>query len=70
MDLFTHAMHNKMRDEPPLAARMKPRTLYEYISPGKLLRRPLEADRMFSSILLWDPPGTGKTTLGARPSCS
>ena len=69
MDLFTHAMNERMKDEAPLAARMRPRTLDEYIGqeeivgPGKLLRRAIEADRLFSSILLWGPPGTGKTTL-------
>jgi putative ATPase len=47
---------------------MRPRTLEEYagqshiLGPGKLLRRAIEADRM-SSILLFGPPGTGKTTL-------
>jgi len=52
----------------PLAARMRPRTLDEFIGqegilgPGKLLRRSIEADRI-SSVLLWGPPGTGKTTL-------
>ena len=69
MDLFTHAMHDRMKTEAPLAARMRPRTLDEFvgqehiIGPGKLLRRAIEADRLFSSILLWGPPGTGKTTL-------
>lgn len=69
MDLFDHAMHDRMKSEAPLAARMRPRTLDEYIGqehilgPGKLLRRAIEADRLFSSILLWGPPGTGKTTL-------
>jgi len=58
-----------MKSEAPLAARMRPRTLSEYIGqehivgPGKLLRRAIEADRLFSSIILWGPPGTGKTTL-------
>ncbi len=52
----------------PLAARMRPRTLDEYVGqahilgPGKLLRRAIEADR-FSSILLYGPPGVGKTSL-------
>ena len=68
-DLFDHAMQQRMKSEAPLAARMRPRTLAEYIGqehivgPGKLLRRAIEADRLFSSILLWGPPGTGKTTL-------
>ncbi len=58
-----------MKREAPLAARMRPRTLNEFIGqqeivgPGKLLRRAIEADRLFSSIILWGPPGTGKTTL-------
>jgi putative ATPase len=69
MDLFTHAMNERMKTEAPLAARMRPRTLDEFIGqehivgPGKLLRRAIEADRLFSSIILWGPPGTGKTTL-------
>ena len=69
MDLFDHAMQQRMKEEAPLAARMRPRTIDEYIGqeeivgPGKLLRRAIEADRLFSSILLWGPPGTGKTTL-------
>lgn len=69
MDLFTHNLQERMKTEAPLAARMRPRTIDEYIGqeqifgPGKLLRRAIEADRMFSSIILWGPPGTGKTTL-------
>jgi putative ATPase len=68
-DLFDHALQQRMKTEAPLAARMRPRTLAEYIGqehivgPGKLLRRAIEADRLFSSIILWGPPGTGKTTL-------
>jgi putative ATPase len=68
-DLFDHAMQERMKSEAPLAARMRPRTLEEYIGQehivgeGKLLRRAIQSDRMFSSIILWGPPGTGKTTL-------
>ncbi|MGA2821191.1 MAG: AAA family ATPase [Anaerolineales bacterium] len=53
----------------PLAARMRPATLDEFVGqeeilgPGRLLRRAIETDRLFSSILLWGPPGSGKTTL-------
>ena len=52
----------------PLAARLRPRSLDEYIGqrhllePGRLLRRAIDADR-FSSIILSGPPGTGKTSL-------
>ena len=69
MDLFSHAMQQRRKDEAPLAARMRPRTLDEFVGqeeivgPGRLLRRAIEADRLFSSIILWGPPGTGKTTL-------
>ena len=69
MDLFDHAMKKSLASEAPLAARMRPRTLDEYmgqehiLGEGKLLRRAIEADRLFSSIILWGPPGTGKTTL-------
>src|SRR5512141_580100 len=68
-DLFDHAMQERMKSEAPLAARMRPRTLDEYIGQeqivgeGKLLRRASEADKLCSSIILWGPPGTGKTTL-------
>jgi putative ATPase len=69
MHLFTHAHEQRMKTEAPLAARMRPRTLDEFVGqedilgPGKLLRRAIEADRLFSSVILWGPPGTGKTTL-------
>jgi len=68
-DLFDYSLSQKLKNEAPLAARMRPRTLDEFVGqdeivgPGKLLRRAIEADRLFSSILLWGPPGTGKTTL-------
>ena len=52
----------------PLAVRMRPRSLEEFVGqqhflgPGKLLRRMLEADRL-TSVIFYGPPGTGKTTL-------
>ena len=53
----------------PLAARLRPRTLTEFVGqqhlvgPGRLLWRALRAGRLFSSMIFWGPPGTGKTTL-------
>jgi len=69
MDLFEHSRREQIKREAPLAARMRPRTLEEFVGQehivgeGRLLRRAIEADRLFSSIILWGPPGTGKTTL-------
>ena len=53
----------------PLAERMRPRTLDEYVGqghllgPGRLVRRLVEGGGALPSLLLWGPPGTGKTTL-------
>src|SRR3989442_8030490 len=53
----------------PLAARMRPRDLNEFVGqshilgPGQLLRRAIEADRI-QSLIFYGPPGTGKTSLG------
>lgn len=69
MDLFDHAMQERLSHEAPLADRMRPQTLDEIlgqdhiIGEGRLLRRAIQADRLFSSIILYGPPGTGKTTL-------
>jgi putative ATPase len=69
MDLFEHTMQENMKSDAPLAARMRPRTIDEIvgqehiIGPGRLLRRAIEADRLFSSIIFFGPPGTGKTTI-------
>lgn len=62
-------MQEDMNAKAPLAARMRPRTFDEYvgqehiIGEGRLLRRAIQADRLFQSILFTGPPGTGKTTL-------
>ena len=67
-DLFSHARQEQIAREAPLAARMRPRTLDEFvgqehvIGPGRLLRRAIQADQL-SSLILYGPPGTGKTTL-------
>lgn len=69
MDLFDHAMKDALKAEAPLAARMRPRSLDEFVGQeeivglGRLLRRSIEADRLFSSLIFWGPPGSGKTTL-------
>ena len=69
MDLFDHSLEDQLRSQAPLAYRMRPQTLDEIvgqkdiIGKGTLLRRAIEADRLFSSIILYGPPGTGKTTI-------
>src|SRR5512142_1572406 len=68
MDLFHESRQKNLQRVAPLAVRMRPRTLEEFVGqqhflgPGKLLRRMLEADRL-TSVLFYGPPGTGKTTL-------
>lgn len=70
-DLFETARQAERARAQPLAARLRPRTLDEFtgqediLGPGKLLRRAIESDRLFSSIILWGPPGVGKTSLAA-----
>jgi putative ATPase len=70
MDLFEYSRKDELEKEAPLAARMRPRILEEYVGqehivgPGRLLRRAIEADRL-GSIILWGPPGTGKTSLAS-----
>ena len=57
-----------MQKDAPLAARMRPRTLDEFlgqehiVGPGRLLRRAIQADQL-GSLIFYGPPGTGKTTL-------
>ena len=68
MDLFEHRQQQLSQTDAPLAARMRPRTLDEFvgqgaiIGPGRLLRRAIQADQL-SSLIFYGPPGTGKTTL-------
>ena len=67
-ELFQEPEHPDARRRQPLAARMRPRSLDEIagqqhiLGPGKLLRRAIEADRL-DSLILYGPPGCGKTTL-------
>ncbi|MGI9517263.1 MAG: replication-associated recombination protein A [Pirellulaceae bacterium] len=68
MSLFEKMERNALESAQPLAARMRPRTLDEFVGqqqflgPDGLLRRLIDADRL-GSIILYGPPGTGKTTL-------
>lgn len=70
MDLFEHSRQAQIQREAPLAARMRPRTLEEFVGQehivgeGRLLRRAIQADRL-SSLIFWGPAGTGKTTLAS-----
>ena len=67
-DLFGSALQERLARQAPLAARLRPSTLVEMVGqehllgPGRPLRGLIEADRL-SSVILWGPPGTGKTTL-------
>ncbi|MDQ6725955.1 MAG: replication-associated recombination protein A [Actinomycetota bacterium] len=67
-DLFGAALQERLSRQAPLPARMRPATLDDVVGQDHLLgpegplRRLIEADRM-SSVILWGPPGTGKTTL-------
>lgn len=67
-DLFQEADQEAVLSSMPLSARMRPRSLEEYVGQkhilgeGKLLTRAVEADKL-NSLILYGPPGTGKTTL-------
>ena len=67
-DLFDAAAAERLRGRAPLAVRLRPRTLDEIVGqdhlvgPGRPLRELIASDRL-SSVILWGPPGTGKTTL-------
>ena len=68
MDLFEFKVAERKRKEAPLADRMRPDTLADFVGQtevageGSVLRRLIEADDV-PSMILWGPPGTGKTTL-------
>ena len=68
LDLFTSGSKEQLKKNAPLADRMRPRILSEYvgqkgiIGPGRLLRRAIEADQL-SSLIFYGPPGTGKTLI-------
>ncbi len=68
MDLFDFERERQMNQEAPLAARMRPRSFAEFVGQehlvgeGRVVRKSIEADQL-SSMILWGPPGSGKTTL-------
>ena len=68
MGLFNESERRAVRQQAPLAVRMRPQTPEEFVGqdhffgPGKLLRRMIDADRLQSAIF-YGPPGTGKTSL-------
>jgi len=67
-NLFSHSLQSRFDEFAPLAARMRPRTLDEFVGqhhivgPASSLRTLIETDNL-TSIILWGPPGTGKTSL-------
>lgn len=68
MDLFDFERERQMNKEAPLAARMRSRNFAEFVGQehlvgeGRVVRKSIEADQL-SSMILWGPPGSGKTTL-------
>lgn len=68
VELFKHGAARQAAARSPLAARMRPRSLNEFVGqehlvgPGRVLRRAIEGDDL-SSLILYGPPGTGKTSL-------
>ena len=68
MTLFEHKAESQLDREAPLAARMRPRSFDQFlgqehiVGPDRVLRKSIEADQL-PSMILWGPPGSGKTTL-------
>jgi len=68
MDMFEHQFEKQKEKEAPLAARMRPADFHDFVGQGHLvgegrvLRRAIESGQL-PSIILWGPPGSGKTTL-------
>ncbi|MDZ7798160.1 MAG: replication-associated recombination protein A [Patescibacteria group bacterium] len=67
-DLFDHKLDKELKKEAPLADRLRPQNFNDFqgqekiVGQGKILRKAIENDELFS-IILWGPPGSGKTTL-------
>ena len=70
MTLFDHRSERELERQAPLAARMRPRSFDEFVGQehivgrGRVLRKSIESDQL-PSVILWGPPGTGKTTLAS-----
>ena len=68
MDMFEQQYEEQKLQQAPLATRMRPTDFHDFvgqehlIGPGRVLRKAIEAGRL-PSIVLWGPPGSGKTTL-------
>lgn len=68
MDMFEFQVEEQRMQEAPLAVRMRPSNLHDFVGQahlvgeGRVLRKAIESGRL-PSILLWGPPGSGKTTL-------
>jgi putative ATPase len=68
MDLFDYQSEKQKFKEAPLAARMRPTSLTDFVGhehivgQGRVLRRAIDAGNL-PSVVLWGPPGSGKTTL-------